>query len=453
MNTPIFDFLSEYAFSETSRLHMPGSKGMVSLGPEPLDITEIKGADELYEPDGIIAESEANATSLFGSGMTCYSTEGSSHAIRSMVALAKQLYMKNDKQVILAARNVHKAFLYACAIADIDVTWMYSEDDINSVAAGIVTPEQLKENIEVNLKSNTDILAVYITSPNYLGGIADIAGLKKICEEYDLPLLVDNAHGAYLAFLKNSLHPMKLGADMCADSAHKTLPVLTGGAYLHISRNVMERYSLEKQQVKSIMEITGTTSPSYLIMASLDQANKLLSEGLAAEYDRLSEWLENWKNELREKSVPILYGESLKIVIDAYALGMTGGELGDILRAAKIEPEFCDRNYVVCMVTPYNTTEDLNKIKIALMQVKEVKLPAKETELFKLPELKKELSIRQAVFGKQSLIPVEESIGRICGLPVATCPPAVPIAVSGEVITQEAIELFKKYNVKKIYVV
>lgn len=450
MNTPIYDFITKYSSSETARLHMPGAKGKTILGPEPMDITEIKGADELYAPDGIIAQSEKNASELFGTAITAYSTEGSSHCIRSMIMLAAQLYIKNEeKPFVLAARNVHKSFVFACAIAGVDAEFVYpTTGEINSVAAGIISPEELKKAL-VQLKTEgRRPFAVYITSPDYLGGIADVRGLKEVCREYDLPLLVDNAHGAYLHFLKEKLHPMDLGADMCADSAHKTLPVLTGGAYLHIKNEITDI-----QTVKSIMEISGTTSPSYLIMSSLDRVNRLLAEGLAEEYDRLACRLDSWKDSMRDKGIPIMDGDRLKLVINAAKLGMSGNQLGDALRAGNVEAEFCDHDYVVLMVTPYNSEDDLEKTEEVLLQIKKLGLPALKTKSVVTKPLMKATDIRNAVFSKQQLVCIEEAVGRICGIPVGTCPPAVPIAVSGERITEEIIPCFKEYGIKKISVI
>ena len=151
------------------------------------------------------------------------------------------------------------------------------EDDF-SLCRCIITPEILKEELK---RAEGKISAVYITSPDYLGGMSDIKSLSETAREYGVPLIVDNAHGAYLRFLKDSLHPIDLGADMCCDSAHKTLPVLTGGAYLHISENAPETY---KNLGKKAMELFGSTSPSYLILQSLDKANESSHNGRFAKH-------------------------------------------------------------------------------------------------------------------------------------------------------------------------
>ncbi|MBR2262857.1 MAG: aminotransferase class V-fold PLP-dependent enzyme, partial [Firmicutes bacterium] len=204
MNTPIYDFVKRYADSSPIRLHMPGHKGRGPIGAEPLDITEVDGADSLYEASGIIAESEANASLLFGCP-TFYSTEGSSLAIRAMLYLAT---LGRGKKV-LAGRNAHKVFLSAAALLDLDVSWLYPLPG-ESYQACTILPEALEEAI---CREEPDV--VYITSPDYLGHMVDVRSLAAVCHRHNVLLAVDNAHGAYLRFLTPSQHPMDLGADLC----------------------------------------------------------------------------------------------------------------------------------------------------------------------------------------------------------------------------------------------
>lgn len=226
MTTPICCFAAKYAAGDPVRLHMPGHKGVC----DPRDITEITGADVLYHADGVIRESEENAASLFGTARTVYSTGGSSLCIRAMVYLISLTAPRGRRVKILAARNAHRTFVTACALLDADVTWLRPE--VGGLVSCPVSAGKLEAEI---LSCHPD--AVYITSPDYTGNVADIAALSEVCRRHSVILAVDNAHGAYLKFLPVSRHPIDLGADICCDSAHKTLPVLTGGAYLHISRS------------------------------------------------------------------------------------------------------------------------------------------------------------------------------------------------------------------------
>ena len=225
MDTPIVDFVRRYAQQRTTRMHMPGHKGCGPLGCEALDITEIAGADELYEAEGIIARSEANAAQLFGTARTYYSTEGSSQCIRAMLHLALQMQPAGaSRPVLLAARNAHKALLYTAALLDFDIRWLWpAPDAAGALCTCPVEPEALACALDGLTAEGRTPFGVYLTSPDYLGFVQDIAGLAAVCHAHGVPLLVDNAHGAYLHFLKEgSRHPIQLGADLCCDSAHKT---------------------------------------------------------------------------------------------------------------------------------------------------------------------------------------------------------------------------------------
>lgn len=449
MDTPIYDFLKSYQASGFSRLHMPGHKGQPYLGCEGLDITEIQGADELYDPEGIIAQSEQNAAALFGTGITAYSVEGSSHCIRSMLLLAKQLFFRGEgRPKVLAARNAHKAFLYAAALWDLDVDWIYPEErKENSVAACQISPEQLETALERRRAEDRMPFAVYVTSPDYLGQLTDIQSMAEIAHRFGAALLVDNAHGAYLHFLPEKLHPMDLGADLCCDSAHKTLPVLTGGAYLHVRKGLTDSTC-----VKTAMEVTGTTSPSYLIMASLDLCNRQMEQSpqslppLIARIDR-------WKEAMTASGIPILPSEPLKIVVHAAAMGFTGGELGDVLRRHQCEPEFCDADYLVAMLTPDTKSLDLERFADALLDATKEKRPPRASCALRLLPLQRELSIRQAVLAPHETVSLSDAVGRICGSPTVSCPPAIPIAVSGERITAELLPILETYGIHQVTVV
>ncbi len=443
MNTPIADFVRRYAASDTARLHMPGHKGRAFLGCEPFDITEIAGADSLYEADGIIAESEANATQLFGTARTLYSTEGSSQCIRAMLYLCVNHRRTGKKPVIVAARNVHKAFVFAAALLDFEIVWLWPESP-SSLCACEVSAMALEETLR---SLTTPPAAVYITSPDYLGGMADIAPLADICHAHGTLLAVDNAHGAYLRFLSPSLHPMDLGADICCDSAHKTLGVLTGGAYLHIGKGAPEIFCA---QAKQALALFGSTSPSYLTLMSLDLCNAELAGDYPARLAGMAARMDALKRELRENGWRVLCSDPLKLTLDACAAGTTGMALAQQLRESEIECEFADPETLVLMLTPENTDEDLNRLKTALGRNEAAARPWPA-----LPTAKgaRAMSVREAIFSPHETIPAKEALGRICGAPTVACPPAIPIAVSGEAITKKALELFEHYGVDEVDVV
>jgi len=445
MDTPIYDFVKEYQEKGTVRLHMPGHKGSPFLGCEPLDITEINGADDLYHPQGIIRQSEDNATKLFGSRRTFYATGGSSQCIGAMVYLAMLRSQKGQgRQTILAARNAHKAFLHACALLDLEVHWIYPEEQ-TSICACPILPEQL-DRILRSMEALP--FALYITSPDYLGGMADIKGLSEVCKKYGIPLLVDNAHGAYLRFLPQSLHPLDLGADMCCDSAHKTLPVLTGGAYLHIGKSAMASF---EDDGENALALFGSTSPSYLTLQSLDLCNLILAEGYKEKITGCIKRIEQLALELQEKGYTLQHFEPLKLVFEGVKMGVTGYKLAEILREDGLEVEFADADHLVMMFTPETTEADFDKIEKVLPPLIASNTEERKTALPSRGE--RVMSIRQAMFSKRCTVATQQALGRVCATPAVSCPPAIPIAISGERITEEMIELFMIYGIEEIDVV
>ena len=441
MDTPIVDFIRAYEQSGTVRFHMPGHKGKPFLGMEPYDLTEISGADSLYEADGIIAESEKSASALFGSGRTLYSTEGSSQCIRAMLHLALTCRAPGASRTIVAARNVHKAFVYAAALLDFDVCWLWPESS-NSICSCPVSAHALEQTL-ASLPAAP--AAVYITSPDYLGHMADIPALSEVCHRHGTLLLVDNAHGAYLHFLNPPMHPLDLGADLCCDSAHKTLPVLTGGAYLHIGKHLPMRFS---DQAKNALALFGSTSPSYLTLASLDLCNAYLSDGYAGRLTACIARAGCAKDALKQMGWRIENSDPLRITLRA-CKAHDGHSLAMHLRACGIECEFADSDHLVLMVTPENTEDDFKRLICALAPVHSSPVPAGVLPLCRAEQA---MSIREALFAPSETIPVSRCEGRICSAPLVSCPPAIPIVITGERITRNAISLLQHYGIEQIEV-
>ena len=444
MDTPIFDFVQSYQEKRTLRLHMPGHKGQPILGMESLDITEVSGADELFHPHGVILKSEENASSLFGAGKTVYSTEGSSLCIRAMIYLAL-VWGKSmgRKPVILAGRNAHKAFLSAAALLDADVRWLYPEREQNLIACEITGPGLEKQLTALPEKP----IAVYVTSPDYLGHVLNIAELCAVCRRHNVLLLVDNAHGAYLKFLRPDRHPMPLGADLCCDSAHKTLPVLTGGAYLHISQNAP---AMLREQANRAMELFASSSPSYLILQSLDRCNALLAEdaGRLAEF---AERLDELKGKLTAYGYTLIGEEPFKITIAAKGWGYTGDQLHDSLRQRGIECEFSDPDFLTMMLTPALAETDVQWAEKALLSIP--RKPKIDENPPALPHPRRVLSIREAMLAPTEEIPVEQAVDRVLADAQVSCPPCIPIIACGEEVDEAAVRCFQYYNISSCRVV
>ena len=418
---------------------MPGHKGIGEL--EKFDITEIDGADSLYEASGIIKESEENASELFGC-TTLYSTEGSSLAIRAMLYLAMLMKKRDTRPMILAGRNAHKVFLTASALLDFDIEWLTGGA---SYLSADITPEQVDAAISA---MKAPPLAVYITSPDYLGNVADIKGISEVCKRHGVLLLVDNAHGAYLAFCEPSMHPIALGADMCADSAHKTLPSFTGTAYLHLAGSVP---SDVKARAKTAMAMFGSTSPSYLLLASLDLCNAYLANGYKEKLSEFTKKLAETKKNLRSVGFDVVGGEPMKLTLMLKSYGYTGYELAAHLKKYKIVPEFADLDFIVFMLTPEITEMQLAKLEVVLLTLKKRVPITAMPPVLSLPE--RALSPREAMLSPAERVPVDKACGRILADITVGCPPAVPIVVSGEVIDAQAVETFKYYGITDCVVV
>lgn len=446
MNTPICDFIRAYAAKNPVRLHMPGHKGTGPLGIEALDITEIPGADVLYAPEGIIAESEANAAALFGSAKTVYSTEGSSLCIRAMLYLTQLLAKANGRRpLVLAGRNAHKTFLSTVALLDLDVEWLWPEDTTQGVISCAVSAEALECVITAMPEAP---IAVYITSPDYLGNRADVTALAKVCHRHGALLLVDNAHGAYLHFMSTQQHPLDLGADLCCDSAHKTLSVLTGGAYLHIAKSVPPMLC---DAADRAMGLFASTSPSYLTLQSMDMANSVLDRNYVNFIMSTIERIGTLRQSLAADGWTLVGNEPMKITLRSKPRGYTGVEVARLLEQQNIYCEFSDPDYIVFMLTP-QTSPDAYEALLAALRTIPPRRPITDAPPT-LGRSERVLTSREAMLAPSETLPVDDTLGRVLASPGVSCPPAVPILVCGELIDEAAIRAFRYYGIERIDVV
>lgn len=492
METPIFDFVKRYADSNPVRAHMPGHKGRGIIlkekaaefsGIYKYDITEVDGADYLSAPCGIIAESERNAGQLFGCD-TFYSTEGSSLCIRAMLYLVKKsAEQAGRKPHILAGRNAHASFVNACAILDIDVDWImpletesYESCSVEKEYIEGYIAEILQETLNNKKNDNPGSIAsrsvpdaLYVTSPDYLGNMLNIEELAEVCHEHGMLLLVDNAHGAYLKFLKKSAFPIDLGADICCSSAHKTLPVLTGGAYLHISKSTDSFFAENARQALSIF---ASSSPSYLILQSLDLCNEFLANKALKEklYRETAKRVNRLKKHLGEIGYSLEGTEPLKITIDLMYLGIDGNTVSEMLKDDNIIAEYHDETHIVMMFSPANTDDDFLKVETDLTKIREATNGAftmdshKKTESAiaksdfpymvsrlhnpdkantkRMPQPIRSMTFKDAMMARAEYVDIKDSLGRIMAQPVLSCPPCVPLYVYGEVIGEDILNYY-----------
>ncbi|MBO5938304.1 MAG: aminotransferase class V-fold PLP-dependent enzyme [Clostridia bacterium] len=442
MTTPICDFVRKYAEEAPVRLHMPGHKGVSVLGVEALDITEVAGADVLYDAHGVILQSEQNASRLFGTAKTLYSTEGSSLSIRAMLMLACLFAKEQGRAVcrIAAGRNAHKTLLSAAALLDLEIDWLFGDDLLSCRCSADTVEEYFRTCGELPA-------AVYLTSPDYLGNTVDIAAIAKVCHERGVLLLVDNAHGAYLKFLPTDTHPITLGADACCDSAHKTLPALTGCGYLHLSERAPKIFS---EQAEAAMSLFASTSPSYLFLQSLDALNRRLSERFSEELSTLCQTMEVLRADLSAHGYELCGDEPTKLTVAPKSYGYMGEELSAILAEQGIVCEFCDRDFLVMMMAPENISR-VDELRTLLL---EIPRRAPIGEIAPVPSRAlRAMSVREATFANRERLPVDECLGRVMASMSVSCPPAVPVAVCGEIIDEQTITCLKYYGITECEVV
>ena len=444
MNTPIYDFARRYAESNAIRMHMPGHKGTAWHGCEPYDLTEISGADELFAPEGIIAESEANASALFGC-RTLYSAEGSSLCIRAMLYLVmRHAAAAGRKPVIAAARNVHKTFLTAAALLHFDVQWIEPQQK-ESYLTGRISVSDLEQL----LTSNPKPAALWLTSPDYLGNLADIKPAADFCHKHDMLLIVDGAHGAYLRFLPESLHPADLGADLCCSSAHKTLPVLTGGAYLQIGDHAPE---ICRNEARQALAMFASTSPNYLILESLDLCNRYLADDFPSQMRDFLPLLDIMRNRLRQHGWILCGSEPMKLTIQPKPFGYTGNQLADILQNHHIYAEFADPDYVVMMPSPKHSAADIQHVTDVLCSIPQQPAIPKQPPQF--PHVHHQvMPLSEILTAPTETLPVECCLNRICAEFSVSCPPAVPVVICGERISEESIRCMQYYGIRKCKVI
>ena len=441
MSTPLLGAANRYLREGRSRFHMPGHKGMPLEGLGDItryDLTEAGGLDSLYHAAGAIAETEAAFTKLYGTAASFLSAGGSTLCIQAMLALAAAPGSK-----VLAARGVHTAAVNAMALLDLQPVWIYPEQDALTGLAGTVSPQA----VEAALQKHPDVSAVYITSPTYYGVLSDIAGIKAVCGRYGVPLLVDNAHGAHLKFRTPSLHPVDLGADLCCDSLHKTLPVLTGGALLHVCD---ERYV---RRAKERMALFGSTSPSYLIMLSADAALPYLRDRAGEDIARVSHTISSLSDRARQKGFLTPRGvlEPLRLTLGFSPLGCTAEAFYAHLQSCRIEPEYLGGGYCVLIAGPQNSGEDFRRLREAIDTLPpQPPLPVPGVRLLPAEQV---LSPRQAAFRDSGPVPVAQAVGQVAGGMVAPCPPGIPIVIGGERIDRDCAQALKNCGIRTVNVI
>ena len=436
--TPLRRALEEYIDAGWSRLHMPGHKGapIEPFGPlAAYDLTEVEGTDSLFEDDGPLKELEEIFTQLYGTRSSVISAGGSTLCIQAMLRLVAR-----EGGKVIAGRNIHAAAVNAMALLGLEPVWVYPQRDTEERLIGRIAPA----DVAAALQREEDVCAVYITSPDYFGVMSDIEGIAEVAHAHGVPLLVDNAHGAHLRFLQGedgrSLHPMQLGADLCCDSLHKTLPALTGAALLHCNR---EEYV---PQLKGAMTVFGSTSPNYLIMLSIDStAGFLLGDGP----DQLRRTVQKW-GELRrlagEQGYPVpKHCDPMRLTLPLAGSGYTAEEFKALLHERRIMEEYCSDSGCVLLFSPFNREEDFARVRQFLLDCP-VRQKGSFTP-FPIVPSQRVMGLRQALLAPKESVDIDKAEGRISAQVKITCPPGIPLVMPGERLHKELRKILKNSGI------
>lgn len=463
--TPLFDALKEYVDRDTLPFHVPGHKKGVGIdkefknfigeNPFKIDVTVFKLVDSLHYPTGPIKKAQELVADAYESHASFFSIHGTSGAIQAMI-----LAVVNDGDKIIVPRNVHKSVTSGIILSGAVPVFMEPEIDKKLGIAHGVTPE----TVEKTLKENPDAKAVLIINPTYYGVATDIKKIADTVHSYDIPLIVDEAHGPHLAFSeKLPMSALKAGADICAQSTHKIIGSLTQGSLLHVKSKYVD-----PKRVQQILNLMQTTSPSYIIMASLDCARRQIAlEGK----DLLQKTIELCKYTRDEiNKIPGFYcfGEEVlgkpgsysfdptKLTISSRELGITGFEL-DMILADKyhIQMELSDFYNVLAVGSFGDTKEGMDRLLSALKEISNDYYGKKEPvqDFLDIPAIPtKILNPREAFYSDKISIPLNESIGKISGEFLLAYPPGIPVLCPGEEITQEVVDYVHDLKRANLYV-
>ncbi|MDR1354223.1 MAG: aminotransferase class I/II-fold pyridoxal phosphate-dependent enzyme [Oscillospiraceae bacterium] len=421
------DSIKKYIDQNPIRFHMPGHKGIGTL--EQYDLTELPGLDNLYNSRGCIKELENNIGNLYGC-RSIISTGGATLCIQTMMASTL-----NPGNKIIVDRHIHISVLNTMILLDLHPVWIYRASSARSPFGAVITKEQLAATI----KANPDARAVFVTGQDYYGFSPDLKALSGVCKQNKLPLLVDNAHGAYLKFLNPSAHPIELGADMCCDSWHKVFPTFTGAAVLHMQEQFDPTFAKQR------MRLFGSSSPSYLVMNSIDNCLDYIKTQFAPNFKDFINRLANLKEELKALGFQLLNEDEnsfLKLTISGVHRGVTGFELQEKLAKQRVYVEYADHNCVILLVGTQNAkTEFAQLINILKTASSRPAIPM-STYSLQSPLIQKK-SLPAAAWGRYKQIALKDCNGLVAGLQELKCPPCVPLIMPGEVIDSEVINVLK----------
>lgn len=453
----LYKELENYSHEDYYPFHMPGHKrnenSVDGDFPFDRDITEITGFDNLHHAKGILKKAQEDGAKLYGSLECFFSINGSTAALLAAVSACVKRGGK-----LLMARNCHKAVYHGVYLRDLKPVYIYPQIESELEINGGIAPCRVKRILE----EQPDIEAILITSPTYDGVVSDVAGIAKIAKEYNIPLIVDEAHGAHFCFSNYfPVSALKLGADIVVQSLHKTLPSMTQTAVLH---RCSDRVSGD--DIRRFMGIYQSSSPSYVLMASIDACLDKIARDGDTMFRNFTGNLKNARERL-EKCRFIRLGtagmigkagifdfDRSKLLFFTKGTSLTGHELHSILREEfHLEMEMESEYYVTGITSVGDTEEGFSRLCDAIEEIDRreslKKIDERKTEIFldssPYMKMKQMMEIAAAMESPLRKCLLEESIGKISAEFVYLYPPGIPILVPGEQITGQFVRNVRRY--------
>lgn len=431
--------LERYVAEDALRFHMPGHKGLIDMPGGAFDLTEVPGSDSLFDPSDGIFEAEAEAARRWGAGASFLLVNGSSSGVQSMI-----LWSRTHCDKLLLVRDCHVSAVYACASAGIQPVWL--EPHWN--AAEQLT--QWDEGCFSDISEKAGA-ALFTTYPDYYGRCVNLEMLKDRLAGPGCALLADSAHGAHFIFSDRLPKDAGFFADLWVAGAHKTLPAPTQSAFLHVKDGA------NASEVSRLLRSVTTTSPSYLLLAGLDNGRAFMEtcggaleeliDGCMELAERLNglEGLRCW-TEKEALGMGYRAFDPTRIVVDVRGLGMSGWAAGLRLRELGVQVEMCDIYRVVLIATVMDGSERLDRLFEAFLGLTAYqRKPAFSRALPALPARgETAMTLRQAWLSATEEIGMESAAGRAAAEPFGAYPPGIPLCVPGEVITYEMIQMVKE---------
>lgn len=453
----LYKKLSSYGASDYYAFHMPGHKRNMELMrarlPYNIDITEIDGFDDLHHAEGLLKELQENAARVFHAEETHYLVNGSTVGLLSAVMGCTERGGR-----ILMARNCHKSVYNAVYMNELRPVYIYPEFSEETDLNGEIHVDQVKKLLE----EYEDIQVVVIVSPTYEGVVSDLEAIAEIVHEYKIPLIVDEAHGAHFGF--HSYFPQNAntrGVDVVIHSLHKTLPSLTQTALLHMNG----RYA-DREKIRNYLHMLQSSSPSYILMASIDECVRAMDERREEIMDTCVECLQQTRERLKQlKNIKLIEAEHFdrsKIVLSVKNLKNTDGEvlngkrLQEMLRSYHLEMEMASGSYVIAMTGPGDTQEGMDRLVQAVMEIDKSVLCEELSEndedhiikniSYEMIPLEQAYSSFEAGRMEGESVKWNEASGRISLEYVYLYPPGIPMIVPGERITSTIVQKMVKYK-------